>query len=200
MFTRLLARLVVLSWVLVYSAAEAASPPMLTVEYSAHRRIESEQGVIEGSIAAAPGMERSELRMGSMFSVMIMRSDRKLGYMVMPEQRMYMEVDFAQAAQRSGTVAPDQVELEVVGSETVSGLATTKYKFVTKDRSTGGFLWYSAEGIPVKMDVLSKYGSDKSRTTVTLHDVRIVEQDRTTFDVPAGFARMPSGGLFGMKR
>ena len=200
MFTRLLARLFVLSWMLVYSAAEAASPPMLTVEYSAHRRIESDQGVMEGSVAAAPGMERSEMRMGSMSSVMIMRNDRKLGYMVMPAQRMYLEVDLAQAAQRSGTLAQDQVELEAVGSDTVSGLATTKYKFVTKDRSTGGFLWYSAEGIPVKMDVLSKYGSDKSRTTVTLHDVRIGEQDRTTFDVPAGFARMPSGGLFGMKR
>jgi hypothetical protein len=200
MFTRLLARLLVLSWVLMYSAAEAASPPMLTVEYSAHRRIESEQGVVEGSIAAAPGMERSEMRTGSMFSVMIMRNDRKVGYMVMPTQRMYMEVDLAQAAQRSGTLTQDQVELEAVGSETVSGLPTTKYKFVTKDRSTGGFLWYSAEGIPVKMDVLSKYGSEKSRTTVTLHDVRIGEQDRTTFDVPEGFARMPSGGLFGMKR
>ena len=201
MFTRLLARLLVLSWMLVYSAAEAASPPMLTVEYSAHRRIETDQGVIEGSVAAAPGMERSEMRMGSMSSsVMIMRNDRKVGYMVMPAQRMYLEVDLAQAAQRSGTVAQDQLDLEVVGSETVSGLATTKYKFVTKDRSTGGFVWYSDEGIPVKMDVLSKYGSDKSRTTVMLHDVRIGEQDRTTFDVPAGFARMPSGGLFGMKR
>jgi len=200
MFTRLLARLLVLSWILVYSAAEAASPPMLTVEYSAQRRIESELGMIEDSIAAAPGMERSEMRTGSMYSVMIMRNDRKVGYMVMPAQRMYMEVNLAQAAQRSGTLAQDQVELEAVGSETVSGLATTKYKFVTKDRSTGGFLWYTAEGIPVKMDVLSKYGSDKSRTTVTLHDVRIGEQDRTTFDVPAGFARMPGGGLFGMKR
>ncbi len=200
MFARLLARLLVLSWVLLYSAAEAAAPPMLTVEYSAHRRIESDQGVIEGSIAAAPGMERSEMRMGSMSAVMIMRNDRRVGYMVMPGQRMYQEVEFAQAAQVSGTVAQDQVELEAVGSETVSGLATTKYKFVTRDRSAGGFLWYSAEGIPVKMDVLSKNGREKSRMTVTLHDVRIGEQDRTTFEVPAGFARMPGGGLFGMKR
>lgn len=200
MFTRLLARLIVLSWFLVYSAAEAASPPVLTVEYSAHRHIESDQGVIDGSIAAAPGMERSEMRMGSMSAVMIVRNDRKVGYMLMPAQRMYQELDFALAAQKSGTVAQDQVDLEAVGSETVSGLATTKYKFVTKDRTAGGFLWYSAEGIPVKMDVLSKNGGEKSRMTVTLHDVRIGEQDRATFEVPAGFVRMPGGGLFGMKR
>lgn len=199
MFTRLLIRLAVMSWVLLYSAAEAAAPPMLTVEYSAQRRIESDQGVIEGSVAAAPGMERSEMRMGPMSAVMIVRSDRKVGYMVMPAQRMYQELDFAQAAQQSGAVAQDQVELEVVGTETVSGLETTKYKFVSKDRSAGGFLWYSAEGIPVKMDVLSKNGREKSRMTVTLQDVRIGAQDRATFEVPAGYARMP-GGLFGMKR
>ncbi len=200
MFTRLIARLAVLCWIVVYSAAEAATPPLLTVEYSASRRIESDQGVFEGSIAAAPGMERSEMRMGQMSAVMILRNDRKLGYMVMPAQRLYQEIEFAQAAQASGAVAQDQVELEVVGSETVSGLATTKYKFVTKDRSAGGFLWYSAEGIPVKMDLVSKEGRGKSRMTVTLDDVRIGAQDRAAFEVPAGFARMPGGGLFGMKR
>jgi hypothetical protein len=200
MFIRLLARLAVLSWVLLYTAAEAASPPMLTVEYSANRRIESDQGVIEGSVAAAPGMERGEMRMGSMSTVMIVRNDLKVGYMLMPAQRMYQQLEFAQAAQASGTVAQDQVELEAVGSETLSGLETTKYKFVTKDRSAGGFLWYSAEGIPVKMDVLSKTGRDKSRMTVTLQDVRIGQQDRAAFEVPAGFTRMPGGGLFGMKR
>ncbi len=196
----MLTRLFVLFWVLLCASAEAASPPLLTVEYSATRRIDTDQGVIEGSVAAAPGMERSEMRIGAMSAVMIVRSDRKLGWMVMPAQKMYQELDFRQAAQQSGAVVQDQVELEVVGSETVSGLATTRYKFVSKDRSSGGFLWYSAEGIPVKMDVLSKNGRDKSRMTVTLEDIRVGSQDRSTFEVPAGFARMPGGGLFGMKR
>jgi hypothetical protein len=140
------------------------------------------------------------MRIGAMSAVMILRTDRKLGWMLMPAQKMYQELDFRQAAQQAGAVDQEQVELEVVGSETVSGLATTKYKFVTKDRSSGGFLWYSAEGIPVKMDVLSKTGRDKSRMTVTLDDIRVGPQDRSTFEVPAGFNRLPGGGMFGMKR
>jgi hypothetical protein len=196
MFTRLF----VLFWMLLCASAEAATPPLLTVEYSASRRIESDQGVIEGSVAAAPGMERSEMRIGPMSAVMIVRSDRKLGWMVMPAQKMYQELEFTQAAQQAGAVVQDQVDLEAVGSETVSGIATTRYKFVTKDRSSGGFLWYSAEGIPVKMDVLSKNGRDKARMTVTLEDIRVGPQERSIFEVPAGFARMPGGGLFGMKR
>jgi hypothetical protein len=171
-------------------------PPPLTVEYSAERRIESADRTIDGRVSAAPGMERSELDMGGMSAVMILRTDRKLGWMLMPAQRMYQEMDFAQAAQQTGNVAADQVELEVVGKETVSGVATTRYKFVSKDRSAGGFLWYSADGIPVKMDLLSKDGGDKSRTTVTLQNIQVGPQDRTGFEVPAGFNKLPGGGMF----
>jgi hypothetical protein len=178
------------------TAAHAAMPPPLTVEYSADRRIETAERTIDGRVAAAPGMERSEMTMGGMSAVMILRTDRKLGWMLMPAQRMYQQMDFAQAAQQSAHVAADQVELETVGNETIAGLATTKYKFVSKDRSAGGFLWYSADGIAVKMDLLSKDGGDKSRTTVTLQNIQVGPQDRTAFEVPAGFARLPGGGMF----
>jgi hypothetical protein len=173
----------------------AAVPPPLSVEYSADRRIESGEDTIEGRVLAAPGMERSELAMRGMSAVMILRTDRKLGWMVLPAQRMYQETSLAQATQQTGAVAIDQVELTVVGDETVSGVATTKYRFVSLDRSTGGFLWYSAEGIPVKMDVLSKSGGDKSRTTVTLHNIQVGPQDRAAFEVPAGFTKLPGGGM-----
>jgi len=196
MFTRL----AILSALALAPLADAASPPALTAEYSANRRIESDQGVIEGSIAAAPGKERSEMRVGGISTVMILRTDRQLGWMLMPAQKMYQEMDFARAAQQSGSVAQDQVELELVGSETVSGLETTKYKFVSKDRSAGGFLWYTAEGIPAKMDVLSKSGRKNSRMTVTLEDIRIGTQDPAVFELPAGFSRLPGAGLLGFKR
>ena len=177
------------------TSAMAATPPPLSVEYSADRRIESAGDTIEGRVLAAPGMERSELAMRGMSAVMILRTDRKVGWMVLPAQRMYQETSLAQATQQTGAVASDQVDLEAVGSETISGVATTKYKFVTTDRSSGGFLWYSAEGIPVKMDVLSKSGGDKSRTTVTLHNIQVGPQDRTAFEVPAGFTKLPGGGM-----
>lgn len=193
-------RLFTLVSLLFCAAASAATPPALTVEYSASRRIESPDGVIDGRIAAAPGMERSELTMGAMSTVMILRTDQRTGFMLMPAQRMYQEIPFAQAAQQSGTVAQDQLELEEVGTEAVAGMVTVKYKFVAKDKSAGGFLWISAEGIPVKMDVVSKTGREKTRMTVTLDDIRIGAQDRAAFEVPAGFTRMPGGKLFGFNR
>jgi hypothetical protein len=195
------ARILVFVYVLIStSLAEAAMPPALTVEYSADRSIETDSGTIQGSIMAAPGMERGEMRMGAVSSVMIVRMDARKGWMLMPAQKMYQEMNFTQAAQQSGAVDPDRVELEAAGTETVSGIATTKYKFVAKDRKSGGFLWYSADGIPVKMDVLSKEGGKNSRMTVTLQNIRVGTQDRNAFEVPAGYNRLPGGGLFGMQR
>jgi hypothetical protein len=193
-------RIATLCSLLFASGATAAPPPALSTEYSANRRIESDQGVIEGSIAAAPGRERSEMRVGGMSTVMILRSDRGLGWMLMPAQKMYQELDFSRAAQQAGTVAQDQLDLEVVGKETISGLETTKYKFVSKDGSGGGFLWYTADGIALKMDVLSKTGRKNSRMTVTLEDVRVGTQDPAVFELPAGYKRLPGAGIPGFGR
>lgn len=140
------------------------------------------------------------MRVGGMSTVMILRSDRGIGWMLMPAQKMYQEMDFKRAAQQAGSVAQDQVDLEVVGSDTVSGLAATKYKFVSRDGTAGGFLWYTDEGIPVKMDLLSKSGRKKTRMTVTLEDVQIGTQDPAVFELPAGYAQLPGGGLFGLNR
>jgi hypothetical protein len=184
---------------LLAAAANAAPPPALSTGYSANRRIESDQGVIEGSIVAAPGMERSEMRMGGMSTVTILRSDRGKGWMLMPAQKMYQELDLRQAAQQAGTVPQDQVDLEQVGTETIEGLATTKYKFVMKDGSAGGFLWYTRDGIPVKMDLLSKSGRRNSRITVTLENVQVGEQDPSLFELPAGYTQLP-GGMINLRR
>lgn len=186
------------SVLMLAAAAQAAPPPVLGTGYSANRRIETDQGVFEGSIAAAPGMERSEIRMGGMSTVMILRSDRKVAWMLMPAQNMYQEMDFAQAAQQAGSVAQEQLELEEVGSEAIQGIAATKYKFRMKDGSAGGFLWYSREGIPLKMDLLSTSGRKKSRITVTLDDVKVGAQDPALFELPAGYTRLP--GAMSMPR
>jgi hypothetical protein len=68
-----------------------------------------------------------------------------------------------------------------------------------KDGSGGGFIWITEQGIPVKMDMLSKSGSEKSRMTVTLKNLNIGSQDAQLFDLPSGFTAMPSMGNLGMR-
>lgn len=183
--------------VLAAQAAHAATPPVLTVEYAADRKIETPAGDMQGRVHATPGMERNETRVGDMTSVMILRMDRKLGWMLMPTQKMYQQLDLDQAGKQAGAVSPEQTELELVGRETVSGQDTNKYKFVAKDKSSGGFLWYTDSGIPVKMDALSKTGGKSERMTVTLENITIGTQDPALFEVPSGYTELRGGGLSG---
>lgn len=181
------------------SQVDAATLPMPTAEYSADRTIETSQGTFEGRIYATKDKERTETSMQGMQSVMIVRKDQQLGWMLMPAQRMYQKLDLQKAQQQSGS-QPNDVEITEVGSDNVEGIAATKYKMIMKDGSAGGFLWITPEGITVKMDMLSKDGRDKSRTTVTLKNLVIGPQDAALFDPPADYKAMPSfgGGLKGL--
>jgi Domain of unknown function (DUF4412) len=135
-----------------------------------------------------------------MQSVMILRRDKQLGWMLMPAQKMYMTMDFAKAQKQSGAAPDDQVEITEVGSETVEGLSAKKYKMVMKDGSAGGFIWVTGQGIPVKMDMLSKPGGEKTRMTITLKNLQIGSQDAQMFELPSGYTAMPSMGAFGARQ
>jgi len=175
--------------------SHAAGLPAPTVEYSADRVIESEAGTFTGKVYSAKDRERTDMSMGEMQTVMILRRDKQLGYMLMPMQKSYQQIDFAQAAQQSGAAPDDQVEITVVGNETVEGFDSTKYKMVMKDGSAGGFIWITQQGIPVKMDMLSKSGREKSRMTMTLKNLAVGTQDPQLFELPADYSAMPSFGF-----
>lgn len=178
------------------STVQAATLPVPSVEYSADRVIESEAGTFAGKVHSAKDKERTEMSMKGMSSVTILRRDKKVGWMLMPSHRMYSQMDLGKAAQQSGGV-PDDVSIENVGTETIEGHATTKYKLLMNDGSAGGFIWVTTEGIAIKMDMLSKERGKKSRITVTLTNLQIGPQDAALFEVPSGYSAMPSMGGFG---
>ena len=197
MFTRF-ALVSTLCLVAFAATANGAGLPVPTVEYSADRVMETEAGTFEGKVYAAKDKERSETSMRGMTSVMILRRDKQLGYMLMPTQKMYQQMDFAKAQQQGGAQPPDQMEITEVGSDTIEGQPTTKYKLIMKDGSAGGFMWFTKDGIMMKMDTVVKNGRDKSRMTITLKNLKIGSQDASLFEVPSGYSAMPSfGGGFG---
>ena len=174
--------------------ARAAGLPTPTVEYSADRVIESSAGTMDGKVYAAQGKERSENNMAGMQSIMILRRDKQVGWMLMPAQKTYQQLDFAKAQQQAGAAPADQVEITTAGSESVEGHDTTKYKLRMKDGSAGGFIWITGEGIAVKMDMLSKSDGEKTRITMTLKNLQIGSQDPQLFELPADYTAMQSMG------
>jgi Domain of unknown function (DUF4412) len=191
----------ILSLALFNTTALGNSLPVPTVEYSADRQIESEKGTMTQKIYHAPGKERAETQMGGMASAMILRQDKKVAWMLMPSHKMYNEMDIGQARQSMGPTSPgENPEITVVGTETIEGRETTKYKLVTADKKYGGFMWFTEEGIAIKMDLLSREDGKKSRMTMTLKNLQVGDQDDALFEVPAGFNKMPSFGGMNMPK
>src|SRR5262245_28445274 len=181
-------------------ASFAATLPVPTVEYSADRTIETDKGNFTGKIYAARDKQRSEMNFGGMQSVTIIRQDKQVGYMLMPAQQMYRELDVATAKQQAGGQPSDLVDITEVGKETIEGQATTKYKMIMKDGSAGGFMWITKDGIPVKLDAISKENGKRTRFTMTLSNLRVGNLDPSVFEVPAGYTAMPSfGGMMGRR-
>ena len=184
------------------SHSYAATLPVPTVEYSADRIVETEAGTFDGKVYFTKDKERMETNAQGMQSVMILRRDQQVAWMLMPAQRMYQKVDLRRAQEQSGSQPADAMTIEEVGTETIAGHDAVKYKMLLKDGSGGGFIWVTQDGVPVKMDLLGKSGRDKTRMTVTLTNLTIGPQDAALFEVPGDYKAMPAfpgfgKGLFG---
>jgi Domain of unknown function (DUF4412) len=165
--------------------------PVPSVDYQAERVVESSGGTFSGRVYYSADKERTEIEAGGFQNVTIVRRDRNLVWNLMPAQRMVRETDLKSARDPASPPAGDDVKISVVGNETVEGVATTKYKLIAKDGAAGGFMWFSRDGIAVKMDLLQKEDGKASRMTVTLRNLQVGPQDPQVFEVPEGYSKMP---------
>jgi len=173
------------------------------VAYSATRVLQAQGERIEQRYyQQSMGKNRADTEHEGQQSSMIMRLDRNLIWMVMPQQRMYMELSLADPQARARTVdIPDDDrvnEFEKVGREDVNGVKATKYRVATTDdkgRRTEGYMWISDEhSILVKMEL----ADGAQRATMELKDLKVGAQPDSLFEPPAGFQKMSLGGMGGM--
>ncbi len=169
----------------------AETLPVASAEYSADRTISSEMGEMEQKVFHSLGKERIEMQMEGMQTVMISRPDLGKFWNLMPMLEIYMEIDADKAGSMTGQ-APDDMTIEKMGPDTVNGIATTKYKMLMKDKSAGGFIWLTAEHIPLQMDFISKEGGEKSRVKMSMSNLKLGKQDAALFELPEGLNPMPN--------
>jgi outer membrane lipoprotein-sorting protein len=185
--------------------AQAAGPSKATVEYSADSELETAEISMKGHVNYAPTRERREMVTdGGDKMITIMRPDKKVAWILMPSEKMYMETNIAQAAGKDNT-DPSQYKIEqtVIGPETLNGVQTTKSKIIMtgpKGEKMGGFMWMTKENIMVKMDAIAIEKNQKMRFKTELTNLKIGKQDASLFEIPPGYSKagMPSmGSLMG---
>jgi len=192
---QLVALMLVIGWALPAAQAQES-----TVAYSADFSFETAEMAYTGKVFAAPGKERREsVFEAGMTSVTIRREDLGKLWILMPSERMYMEVAPGQS-DPSGmqSSSPDDyaVEMTVVGPEQLNGMDAIKHKVIMTDadgNKMGGFWWVSNEGIPLKMDMLAVEEGSKMRLKQQLSNVVLETQPAELFEIPSNYTSLNMG-------
>jgi hypothetical protein len=184
-------------------AAEKLKEP--TVEYSALMTMQAEgAGTMLRSRVyhAMGGKERHEplVEKGAPQQAMIMRLDRKVAWVLMPEQKMYMEMAIKDARKGGGDVSDCTFDMKEGGAETVNGVMATRseVKMSCPEEGKGeGTLWTTKEGVMVKMDAtMTDKDGRKTHVRIDLTDLKVGKQDPALFELPRGYTKMDMGKVF----
>jgi outer membrane lipoprotein-sorting protein len=170
------------------AAQQAALPFTMDKQYSADMVITTAAGqTITQKVYSDSGKIRTEMNMHDMQMVMIVRPDLQKVYQVMVAQKMVMEMPYdpnkfkSQMAAASGP----QGKFELIGPDTVEGVACTKYKVTSDKDNKVFFIWVGvAAKAPVKMM------AEDNSITILWKNYKAAPQDAALFEPPADYQKM----------
>jgi hypothetical protein len=172
------------------AAQESAPPFVMEKQYSADQTITTKDGMVLQTKTFVDGDKmRSNVTMKGMAMSTIVRKDKKKIYQVMEAQKMVMEMDYDEAkfmkSRTAGAFGPSG-KFEVIGPDTVDGIACTKYKVISDDQKKTFFFWIDAtKKVPVQM-------TDAEGTfTAKWKNYKVGPQDPSLFELPEGYTVMP---------
>jgi outer membrane lipoprotein-sorting protein len=136
---------------------------------------------------------RQEFGGGEEAHISILRFDKKVVWMVMPGQKMYMEMPLtAQVTGKMMQIPQDEAQPKLLGTETVNGYAADKYEIVTKNngKSAKRYVWVANKlGLPIKMT------SPDHSFSIEYQNIKEGGVPDSLFEIPAGYQKMtmPTG-------
>ena len=195
-----LAMMALVVTVLAAGPAIGAGLPQAKVEYSADSYMESQGMTVASKVYHGENKDRIEMKTQGMNNIMINRLDKKLSWVLMPDQKMYMETSLAEGKKKSKDINDCQLEQQQLGTETVNGLKTTKNKIALScpdGLKYNGTMWVTREGIMVKMDSLAKTDKGDIPFKMELKNLNIARQNPGLFEIPEGYQVFNAGGMMG---
>ena len=180
--------------------AIGAGLPQAKVEYSADSYMESQGMTVASKVYHGENKDRIEMKAQGMNNIMINRLDKKLSWVLMPDQKMYMETSLAEGKKKSKDINDCQLEQQQLGTEAVNGLKTTKNKIALScpdGLKYNGTMWVTREGIMVKLDSLAKTDKGDVPFKMELKNLNIARQNPGLFEIPEGYQVFNAGGMMG---
>lgn len=129
-------------------------------------------------------------------SITIMRLDRKAVWVVMPDQKAYMDMGgLGEGAMELSTgMSGAKTDRQTLGSEQVGPYHCEKFRVQTtyEGHIYTGLEWDAKElgGFPVKQ------ADEKGSWSKAYQNVKLGAQDPSLFEIPAGYRKLDLGGMF----
>ncbi|MBN1104671.1 MAG: DUF4412 domain-containing protein [Deltaproteobacteria bacterium] len=117
-------------------------------------------------------------------AVTISRPDKKVVWILMGEEKMYMEQAYQEDPRTQEWTPAREARATFVGNETVSGLPCKKYKAADREQ----YYWISDQiAFPVKMQ--------DPDGTMLLKNIKIGKLPGSLFEIPAGYQKFAMPGM-----
>ena len=131
--------------------------------------------------------EKSRMEPQGQPTYSIVRNDKKVMWMVMTDQKTYMEMTADPKQAPQGDKVTGEVSRKLIGKETIDGHSTEKYEVTFKDgnKTEKMYLWIATDiKFPVKMAAVD--GS----YTMEYKNIKMGAQADSLFEVPSGYKKM----------
>ncbi|MGE0714927.1 MAG: hypothetical protein AB7P02_05750 [Alphaproteobacteria bacterium] len=161
--------------------------------YTADATITVGRRVISARLVAEGPRERREAVIEGVHQTLLIDQRARTATLLMPGARMAIETDIRRVP-GAGEALDMRWTTRRVGAEPVSGVPAVRHRVDGRNArgdSLAGFVWLTAENIPVRVDL--EFRSGRRRTTIRqeLRNLRVGPVDRALLVVPAGYRRMP---------
>jgi len=179
-------RMVIFS--VVFSVSLATLAPLgiaqATVEFSADMVIVPKgEEPMRGKIFVSGDKIRQETADEDETQVMIIRPDKKVTWMITPEEKTYTELPYQSPGKTFEEWTAEKAKnAKFIGEENVSGMPCKKYVVVENGEKT--VLWIPGElPFPIKIE--------DPEMVMEYKNIKLGQLDDSLFELPAGYEKMP---------
>ncbi|MBF0565533.1 MAG: DUF4412 domain-containing protein [Nitrospirae bacterium] len=178
--------------VLVFSSVSVGVQAFMTKEYSADLETVTNKDTVTSKVFFKGGKVRMETSARGNEAIMIIRHDKKLTLMLMPDRMIYMEMPL-QSKKRDIQAQmhdPDvKTEKDFIGNETIDNHPAKKYHvtfYRDGAKENSGFMWEATDlnNFPVRFQ-----NEDKTSMT-TWRNIKMGGVSDDLFEIPAGYKKM----------
>lgn len=181
----------------MFAGVSVGADPQMFKNYSADMETTTSQGTFASKIFYKDTKIRMESNHQGQSSINIMRPDKKVMWMVMPEQKSYMEMSLDTSKQDVMSKLQDpniKTEKEFIANETVDKHPAKKYHLtIMKDgkKEKSGYIWEATDlnNFPVK------YESEDKKTSTVWKNIKTGGVSDSVFEAPAGYKKMNMPGM-----